>query len=167
MVVFRSMNGFHRGFSTAGVAHSTRMILDHFWVPSQPATSSISVVLWMIFICSCSSRCREEQQKSTYRGSKEERIERKRTGLLTVQLDLMFCLNLHKCKYLTAVLVLFLFPFRSSICLHSIKFLPSSLLFFHSTSEKLQLFWQGLKGNNTSEWECCFLLRLYKSLSFY
>lgn len=78
-------------------------------------------------------------------GGNEERIERKGTGLLTVQLDLMFCLNLQKCKYLTAVLVLFLFPFRQSICLHSIEFPPSSLLCLHSTSQKLQLFGKGLK----------------------
>lgn len=56
-----------------------------------------------------------EIQKETNKKKKKEskkKKDRKRTGLLTVQLDLMFCLNLHKCKYLTAFLVLFLFPFR-------------------------------------------------------
>lgn len=76
-----------------------------------PATSSSPIIEQIIFVAAAFNAERNSRRANTG-GSNEERLERKGAGLLTVQLDLMFCLNLQKCKYLTAVLVLFLFPFR-------------------------------------------------------
>lgn len=161
---------FIKGSTRLLITLSTRLILGHPGVHSH-SPAPPAVALQMIFLCSYSSQCKkgtaEKDIQKEAKKEKKKKEDRKRTGLLTVQLDLMFCLNLHKCKYLTAFLVLFLFPFRQSICLHSITFPPSSLLFFSFTSENLQLFWQEFKDNNSSECEHCFVLKWYKSLSFY
>lgn len=78
---------------------------------SQPPALAPLLSRLSFFVAAAFNAERNSRRANTG-GSNEERLERKGAGLLTVQLDLMFCLNLQKCKYLTAVLVLFLFPFR-------------------------------------------------------
>lgn len=118
------------------------------------------------FLVAAALNAERNSWKAHTGGGNEEITERKGTGLLTVQHDLMFCLNLQKCKYLTAVLVLFFIPLQVEY-LFTQHWISSFLSTVPSLYEsKTAAFWQGLKDENRSKWELWLLLKLHKSFPF-